>query len=444
MRIERETRPRPGRAAGRARVRRARRRVVARERAGVVGAARSHLRRYRQATLLAVAATGLLLMLVGAGRTAAAPALPGATADSLARLPGAIGVVQGAARDTAPADTTPAQAAEQATSTLVGIWKQAGRLLPRLGIALLVLLVAGLLVRLVRPLLRRLLSSWTRADGVAALFGVAVWLLAVGIALTILTGDILALAGSVGLVGLALSWALQTPIESFTAWLLNSFRGYYRVGDRIALADIRGDVYRIDVLTTTVWEFGGGTGADGTAADVRGEQPTGRLVTFPNNVLLTGAVVNSTRDFPYLWDEVYLTFSTDSDIPYLLELMRRCADEVLAEPMAGPARDYGALLRSQRLESDVPERPSVFLSVDDDGYLEVAVRYLVHARERRKWKSRLTERILEELRRPEAVRRIVPAAERQLVQLLDDGPAGSPAGAGGAMESPPPSGPGGA
>ena len=29
------------------------------------------------------------------------------------------------------------------------------------------------------------------------------------------------------------SLPLQTPIESFTGWLLNSFRGYYRVGDRI-------------------------------------------------------------------------------------------------------------------------------------------------------------------------------------------------------------------
>jgi small-conductance mechanosensitive channel len=75
--------------------------------------------------------------------------------------------------------------------------------------------------------------------------------------LSVLAGDVRAVVGSVGLLGLAASWALQTPIESFTGWLLNSFRGYYRVGDRIAVGDVFGDVYRIDVLTTTVWEAGG-------------------------------------------------------------------------------------------------------------------------------------------------------------------------------------------
>lgn len=55
----------------------------------------------------------------------------------------------------------------------------------------------------------------------------------------------------------AASWALQTPIESFTGWLLNAFRAYYGVGDRVAVGDVFGDVFSIDILTTTVWEAGG-------------------------------------------------------------------------------------------------------------------------------------------------------------------------------------------
>ena len=78
--------------------------------------------------------------------------------------------------------------------------------------------------------------------------------------------------GRSGLVGLALSWALQTPIESFTGWLLNSFQGYYRVGDRIEVADVFGDVAEIDLLTTTVWELGGPQ----RTGFIHAEQPTGR------------------------------------------------------------------------------------------------------------------------------------------------------------------------
>jgi small-conductance mechanosensitive channel len=150
------------------------------------------------------------------------------------------------------------------------------------------------LTSIVRPPLRRLLASWTRANAISALAGVLIWILAISAALSVIVGDPRTLLGSVGLIGLALSWALQQPIESFTAWLLNSFRGYYRVGDRIAVGDVFGDVYRIDFLTTTVWEAGG------PDKPVQGAQPTGALVTFPNSEVLRANVTNYTRDFPYV------------------------------------------------------------------------------------------------------------------------------------------------
>ena len=81
------------------------------------------------------------------------------------------------------------------------------------------------------------------------------------------------------------------PRGSFTGWLLNSFRGYYQVGDRVAVGDVFGDVYRIDFLTTTVWEAGG---AD---KPVQGAQPTGALVTFPDAARL---VEETAYDVRYL------------------------------------------------------------------------------------------------------------------------------------------------
>jgi hypothetical protein len=105
--------------------------------------------------------------------------------------------------------------------------------------------------------LHKILSGWERSEAVAALMRIGLFLLAFAAGLSVIAGDATALLGSVGLIGLALSWALQTPIESFTGWVLNAFRGYYRPGDRIEVGDVFGDVYRIDVLTPTVWEAGG-------------------------------------------------------------------------------------------------------------------------------------------------------------------------------------------
>ena len=252
-----------------------------------------------------------------------------------------------------------------------------------------------------------------------ALSGVVIWLLAFGIAMSVLVGDIRALVGSLGLVGLALSWALQTPIESFTGWLLNSFHGYYRVGDRIAVGEVFGDVYRIDFLTTTVWEYGG---PDRPPGSVQAEQPTGRLITFPNNEILTGMVVNYTRDFPFVWDELTVAVANESDLPYAMAVLQRVAESELDGKMEGPARRYETLLQRERLESSIADQPQVFTSLSDWG-ANLTIRYLVGVREKRAWKSRLSVRVTQELGRPEHAGRIGGAYPRQQIELLGgDGP----------------------
>src|SRR5690606_20504185 len=128
-----------------------------------------------------------------------------------------------------------AAARAEAEGTVRRLWYGFLSNLPKFLVAIFVLLLAGASVRIVRPILRRVLGQWERASAATAVLGIAIWLLAIGIAVSVLAGDVRALVGSLGLVGLALSWALQTPIESFTGWLLNSFQGYYRVGDRIAV-----------------------------------------------------------------------------------------------------------------------------------------------------------------------------------------------------------------
>src|SRR5690606_9600926 len=175
-----------------------------------------------------------------------------------------------------------------------------------------------LAVRLLRPALWRVFRDWERSSATIALIGTGIWIFAIGVAVSVLAGDVRALVGSLGLVGLALSWALQTPIESFTGWLLNSFQGYFRVGDRVAVGDVFGDVYRIDFLTTTVWEIG----SLDRPTYVHAEQPTGRLITFPNSEVLSGSIVNLTRDFPFVWDELTLPIADRSDLRYASDVLR--------------------------------------------------------------------------------------------------------------------------
>lgn len=360
--------------------------------------------------MLAVALTGLALMLWGApdapaqqpaSDTAAVPA----TADSVPpveamdSLPPSVGAAGEAA-----------QGVDEAAGTIRGLTRGVYRLGPKLLIALAILAGAALLVRGVRGVLRLALARTGHADAISVLAGIGIWLLALGVALSVLAGDARALVGSVGLFGLALSWALQAPIESFTGWLLNSFRGYYRVGDRILVGDVFGDVYDIDILTTRVWEAGG----PGKA--VQGAQPTGALITFPNSDVLRANITNFTRDFPYVWDEILVGVTNESDLAYAIRVIGAAAERTVGDTMVEPAAAYARLLDRSGLAFDIAPRPQLFVS-PTDAWTDIVVRYLVPARERRQLASELQLAVAAELAKPEHAGRVIGSYPYTRVQL---------------------------
>ena len=384
-----------------------------------VAGARNRLKNFRQATILAVAVTGFMLLLfapseAGLAQDGAALSEEKAVEEQVPSntLTGA-GTVGAAGKD----------ATDEALGALQGLWESFWYNLPKILIALATLVLAWLLVRLLRALLLRTIGRWQSSSAIISLVSIAVWLLAIGVALSVVAGDIRALVGSFGLVGLALSWSLQTPIESFTGWLMNSYQGYYRVGDRIRVGEVFGDVYRIDFLTTTVWEIGDPY----QPGFVQAEQPTGRLVTFPNNEVLTGTVINLTADFPYVWDELDVGVANESDLRFAMQVLEQLALELLGSYMEEPARLYANLLQGAGLDNYVPDKPQVYVSTTDS-WTNITIRYLVGARERRKWKSELILRITQELNRPDYLQKIIPVYPRQQVQFIN--PDGTPAQAG--------------
>jgi small-conductance mechanosensitive channel len=265
-------------------------------------------------------------------------------------------------------------------------------------------------------LLKRVFRKIKSREGIITLTSIALWLLAVGIAFSVVVGDVRALVGSFGLIGLALSWALQTPIESFTGWLMNAFRRYYKVGDRILVGEVFGDVFRIDFLSTTVWEIG----SPYQSGFVSAEQPTGRLVTFPNNEILTGTVINLTGDFPYVWDELDVVIANESDIPFAITVLEKVATEVIGDYMLKPAETYSAILKRAGITDNVPVKPEVFIA-SSDSWTDIIIRYLVAARERRKWKTQLLLKTIAEVNKPEYRGKIIPVYNRQQIQVIDSG-----------------------
>lgn len=401
---------------------------------GAVKGAQNQLKRFKQGSILAIAITGFLLLLLTPGEAGYAQDEEEDVAQENTEqpvsqeqdsLPDSVAIINKVAveelaqeEDTVgekiQAEDIGTAAKDEAIGTLQRLWESFYANLPKILVAILTLFLTWLLVRFIRFVLKKIIGRWESSGAIITLVVISVWLFFIGVAISVVAGDIRALVGSLGLIGLALSWSLQTPIESFTGWLLNSFRGYYKIGDRINVGDVFGDVYKIDFLTTTVWEIGGPY----RQGFVQAEQATGRLVTFPNNEILSGTVVNLTGDFPFVWDELAIAVANESDLKLAVKVLEETSTALLGSYMLTPSQQYSRILQKAGLSDSVPEKPQVFISIEES-WTNLIIRYLVGARERRMWKSKLTLTITEELNKEEYNGKILPVYPRQQIQFVN-------------------------
>jgi small-conductance mechanosensitive channel len=217
------------------------------------------------------------------------------------------------------------------------------------------------------------------------------WLAIGFVALTQLAADWYAAAASLGLVSLILGLALQEPISSFFAWIYILLRGPYRVGDRIQIGEVTGDVINVGYLDTTVWEVGG--------PYLSGDHPSGRLVKFPNSRVFGSPVFNySWPLFPYIWSEIKLHIAYDSDLDFVAKTMQDVVTEDMGELMMQRVGQFRELLAQTPVdELNVRERPAVTFRVSDNTWLEAIVRYVVNPKESGRVRARLLPKLLARL-----------------------------------------------
>ncbi len=221
--------------------------------------------------------------------------------------------------------------------------------------------------------------------------GLIVWLSATLIAVSVLFENWYTAVVSFGIVSLILGFALQTPIMSLLGWVYLMTRAPFRVGDRIRIGDLSGDVIDVGYLDTTLWEFGG--------EYLSTDHPSGRIIKFPNANVLDTAVINySWPLFPYIWNEIKFQVAYQSDLAFVGETMRRIVEEELGEAMLGRVSVYRSLLSTTAIDHlEVREHPAVFFRVSDNTWIEAIVRYLVEPKQAGRVKSNLIPKLLSEL-----------------------------------------------
>jgi small-conductance mechanosensitive channel len=191
---------------------------------------------------------------------------------------------------------------------------------------------------------------------------------------------------SLGVVGFAVTFALQQPLLSLLGWVYIVLKRPYAVGDRVKIGDSKGDVIEVDFLVTTLWEVNGDL--------VSTHQPSGRVVTVPNSVVLSSQVVNYTTLVDHVWNELSVQVAFETDLGFARQTMVDVADDYLGDAMAREIDDYRERLAETAVELEVQDRPTVNV-VQRESWVELRLRYLVHPRRGARTRNVLYERILE-------------------------------------------------
>lgn len=200
--------------------------------------------------------------------------------------------------------------------------------------------------------------------------------------------------GRIGLViGFAtagLAFAMQEVLGALAGWYNVLLGHVYRIGDRVEIAGVRGDVLDITPLRTKLLEVGGAP--DGTSW-VKARQYTGRVVAISNKATFTDPVYNFSAIFEYIWEELTIPVAHDADW--------RRAEEILREEAAAISRSEGAraALDEMTRRYPVPRQevePRVFVRTTDN-YLELTARFVVPVRSSRSVKDEVSRRVHDRL-----------------------------------------------
>ena len=188
-----------------------------------------------------------------------------------------------------------------------------------------------------------------------------------------------------GLLSAGIAIALKDPLTNIVGWLFILARKPFKVGDRIQIERIAGDVIDIHIFRFTILEIGNWVDAD---------QTTGRVIHVPNGKVFIESLANYHTGFNYIWNEipVLITFESNwekaKDI--LLSIVNQHAERISAEM----ERELKEASKKFMIHYKILT-PIVYTSVKDYG-VELTMRYLVKPRNRRGSVQTMWEEILQQ------------------------------------------------
>ncbi|HEY6643045.1 mechanosensitive ion channel family protein [Povalibacter sp.] len=213
---------------------------------------------------------------------------------------------------------------------------------------------------------------------------IVIWVLVVSIAAATFATELGSLATFAGLITAGLAVAMQSVLVSVVGYFFLIGKYGIRVGDRVQIGNVTGEVIELGLVRLHLMEFGG-----------QGLQtPTGRVVAFANSVIFqaSGGLFKQIAGVDLAWHEMTLTLPAGADYARIKDKLLEAVKHVLEDYRDDILRQTREIQRASSLSSSDDAQPQVQLRFSAAG-VEALVRYpvqLTHA-------AQIDERVSREL-----------------------------------------------
>jgi small-conductance mechanosensitive channel len=213
-----------------------------------------------------------------------------------------------------------------------------------------------------------------------------------------------------GLLTAGLAVALQNVLVSMVGYFFLIGKFGIRVGDRIEVSGISGEVIEIGLLRFHLMELGAGS------------TPTGRVVAFPNSIVFqpTAGLFKQIPGATFAWHEVTLTVPREADFGAIKKNLLGAVEGVLHDYNASIEAVYRNLEKTGMTIADRGLRPRLELHLKPAG-IEATIRYPVDLQHASDIDARVSRELLTALERDAKLQ----TPEGPAIHLKTDVPAGA-------------------
>jgi len=201
----------------------------------------------------------------------------------------------------------------------------------------------------------------------------------------------------IGLLSAGIAIALKELFTNIAGWIFIESRKPFEVGHRIMIGNQKGDVIDKRLFQFTLIEV---------SSEDNGEQSTGKIVDIPNGFIFTNPTINYTKGFEYIWNEISVLLTFESNWKKAKELLLEIANkdsDTATERVTMQIKDASKkyMLYYSKLT------PIVYTDVKESG-IQLTIRYLCEPKQRRVSVNKIWEDVLDMVEKHEDIQLAYP------------------------------------